>query len=255
MQTKGAGKTALFFNLSYFMLVVIPYYAPGSQGRELEMAIAGWRKHCKSDYHIVVVGETDPNIIANDVSFVYSKRVDDIEGSYRPHLDYVSCLRKVHEVYPEERGMVFAADDNYAVNDFDETWIRKLHYLTDVPFEGAVDGWPIEKFFTRCKLEDLGLPTRNWTTHMPCWFDFDKLMDMFDRYEMDKQSFVLEDMYFNTYHAGDEAELDAPYKFFLSKPEDVVDIEAAMRQRIWICNTVDGWSRELENKLLSYYKL
>lgn len=235
------------------MLVVIPYYAQGSQGRELEMAIAGWRKHCKSDYHIVVVGETDPNVSNDDVTWLYSKRVEDIEGSYRPHLDYVSCFRKVREVFHLEDGMVFAADDNYAVKDFDEAWIRKLRYLTDVPFEGAVDGWPIEKFFTRCKLEDLGLSTRNWTTHLPCWFDFDKLMEMFDRYEMDKQSYVLEDMYFNTYHANDDAELDAPYKFMLAHKSDVLDFDAAIKQRMWVCNTVDGWSEELEKKLMCYY--
>lgn len=238
------------------MLVVIPYFAQGAQGHELEMAVAGWRKHCKSDYHIVVVGEAAPSIDGDDISFVYSKRVDGIEGCYRPHLDYVSCFKKVRELYPEEEGMVFAADDNFAVNDFDEAWIRKLRYLTDYRYAVIPGGgWPLDKYFTACKLEELGLPTRNWTTHIPCWFDFDKLMDMFDRYEMDKQSYVLEDMYFNTYHANDEAELDAPYKYFLTRPDDIIDLDAAMRQRIWICNTVGGWSKELEKKLMCYYNL
>lgn len=235
------------------MLVVIPYYAAGAQGRELELAIKGWRKHCKSDYHIVVVGEEDPAVSDHDVTWLYSKRVEGIEGSYRPHLDYVSCFRKVREVFHWEEGMVFAADDNFAVKDFDEAWIRKLRYLTDVPFEGVADGWPIEKYFTRCKMEDLKLPLRNWTTHLPCWFDFDKLIAMFDRFDMDHESFVLEDMYFNLYHQNDEAELDAPYKFMVARKSDVLDFDAAVKQRMWICNTVDGWSEELERKLMCYY--
>lgn len=236
------------------MLVVIPYYAPGSQGHELKLAIEGWRKHCKSDYHIVIVGETYPNVSGDDVTFVYSKRVDAIDGSYRPHLDYVSCFRKVRELYPNEEGMVFAADDNYAVKDFDEMWIRGLRYLSDRPFGvPEADGWPLDVYFTMCKLQDLGLPQRNWTTHLPCWFDFDKLMEMFDRFEMDKQSYCLEDLYFNLYHGEDYAELDAPYKYFVCKPEDIYDLDAAIEQRMWICNTVEGWSEEMEQKLLSHY--
>jgi len=238
------------------MLVVIPFYAPGQQGHELELAIAGWRKHCKSPYHIVVVGEYAPGIAGDDIEFVFSKRVDDIEGCYRPHLDYVSCFRKVRELYPHEEGMVFAADDNFAVKDFDEAWIRKLRYLTDKPFGvPPVAGWPLDTYFTMCKLQDLGLPQRNWTTHLPCWFDFNKLMDMFDRFEMDKQSYNIEDLYFNLYHGEDEAELDTPYKFFLSQEYDWKDLDAAMKQRMWICNTVEGWSEEMEKKLMCYYNL
>lgn len=236
------------------MLVVIPYYAAGAQGRELELAIKGWRKHCKSPYHIVIVGETAPKVEGDDVEFVFSKRVDSIEGCYRPHLDYVNCFRRVRELYPEEEGMVFAADDNYAVKDFDEAWIRKLRYLSDKPFGvPSADGWPLDVYFTMCKLQDLGLPQRNWTTHLPCWFDFNKLMLMFARFEMDKQSYTLEDLYFNLYHAGDEAELDAPYKFMVAHKSDVLDFDAAVKQRMWICNTVDGWSEELERKLMCYY--
>lgn len=234
------------------MLVFIPYYKKGAQGRELELSVKGWHRHCRSDFRIVVVGEEAPDF-SGGYEFLYSKRVEPVEGSYLPHLDYVSCIRKMRERYPDEEGFVFTADDNYAVKDFDESWIRRLRYLTDIPFEGAVDGWPIEKFFTRCKMQDLGLPLRNWTTHIPCWFDFDKVMAMFDRFDMDHESFVLEDMYFNLYHAGDEAELDAPYKFMLSRKEDVLDLEAAIRQRMWICNAPTGWSVEMEEKLMCHY--
>ena len=152
--------------------------------------------------------------------------------------------------------MVFAADDNFAVKDFDEAWIRNLRYLTDNPFGiPPAAGWPLDTYFTMCKLQDLDLPQRNWTTHLPCWFDFDKLIDMLDRFEMDKQSYNLEDLYFNLYHGNDEAELDAPYKFFLSQENDWMDLDAAMKQRMWICNTVEGWSEEMEKKLMCYYNL
>ena len=39
------------------VLVVIPYLASAAQGRELEFAVAGWRKHFKENFLIVVVGD------------------------------------------------------------------------------------------------------------------------------------------------------------------------------------------------------
>ena len=45
-------------------LVVIPYLASAAQGRELEYAIAGWRRHFKEDFLIVLTGENLPHIRA-----------------------------------------------------------------------------------------------------------------------------------------------------------------------------------------------
>ena len=77
------------------ILVVITYLAKEAQGRELEYAIEGWRRHFKEDYLIVLTGEGLPHFEGEDIAYVESKRVPASDGNYRAHIDYVSCLRKV----------------------------------------------------------------------------------------------------------------------------------------------------------------
>ena len=43
------------------ILLVIPYIN-GGQGNELELALTGWRKYCKSPLRIVVIGDYNPCI-------------------------------------------------------------------------------------------------------------------------------------------------------------------------------------------------
>ena len=72
------------------ILVVIPYLAKEAQGRELELAVTGWRKHFKEPYHIVVVGDHDPIVdTGDDITFIECPRIDPVPGQYLPHLDMV----------------------------------------------------------------------------------------------------------------------------------------------------------------------
>ena len=120
------------------ILVVITYLAKEAQGRELEFAIAGWRKHFKEDYLIVLTGEDLPHFEGDDISYVESPRVPDSEGNYRAHLDYVSCLRKVRKAFPKQDGFILVADDCYAVRDFTLADVKSLKFLP-----GGVDFDPL----------------------------------------------------------------------------------------------------------------
>lgn len=238
------------------MLVVIPYYGASAQGHELELAISGWRKYCQTEYHIVVVGGSFPDIGGEDITFVPLSRVEEQDGCYLPHLDMVNKFRKVYELYPSEEGFVWAVDDNYPIKPFDEKWIKELRYLTDdkmgVPQAG---GWDLDKYFTKCKLEEEHLPTRNWTTHLPCWFDFKQLMSRIKELDMSHNSYVIEDVYFNKYYPEAPAKKSADYNFFLTKEDDYKRLKVAMQHKMWICNTPSGWSIEMEQILREYYNL
>ena len=83
------------------ILVVIPYCSVNAQGKELEYAVAGWRRHFKENYLIVVVGEYHPVCESgDDIVYIESPRVDAVPKMYRQHLDYVSCMRKVWNAFP-----------------------------------------------------------------------------------------------------------------------------------------------------------
>ena len=244
-------------------LVVIPYLASAAQGREIEYAIAGWRKHFKENYLIVLVGEGLPQLDAQDVYCLESPRVAAIEGQWRQHLDYVSCFKKVHEEFPDTDGFIMVADDCFALNDFDISDVKLLKMLEpDFSFrEDSPNGWRRDKMKTKKVLQAASLPTRNFTTHLPQWYDWDKIEALWEKYDMLHSSQVIEDLYYNTYYAD-------RIPFQLQQDTDnlkcgVYDKSAATKERIakapsrkiWITNSPDGWCKELTDVLKKHYNM
>ena len=242
------------------ILIVIPYLASAAQGRELEYAIAGWRKHFKEDYKIVLTGEILPKIPGRDVVRVESKRIAPIQGQYRQHLDYVSCFMKVRKKFPDSDGFIFVADDCYAVNDFDMTEVRLLKMeKAMIDYDPmSPNMWKQDALKTAKVLHDGGYPTRDFTTHLPQWFEWDKIEALWNKYDMLHNSYVIEDLYYNTFER-DRIPLclsDGPnnFKFTVQITRPSAEaIRHAIRTKIWINNNPDGWCPELENALKDHF--
>ena len=242
-------------------LVVIPYLPSAAQGHEIEYAIAGWRKHFKEDYLIVVVGEGLPELDAEDVYCLESKRVDAVEGQYRQHLDYVKCFRAVRDAFPDSDGFIMVADDCYAVNDFDISDVKFLKMLEpDFEFNPqSPNGWRRDKMKTKKALIEAGLPTRNFTTHLPYWFDWDKIEELWEKYDMDHSSQVIEDLYYNTFYRDRnpfqlQSDTDNLKCGVYDTSKECVDrLRKAMSTKIWITNSPKGWCNDLEVLLQLHY--
>lgn len=243
-------------------LVVIPFFAGGAQGRELEYSVAGWRRHFKELYQIIIVGDYHPVVeTGDDITFIECERVPvPSAGNYRPHLDFVKKFRKVREVFPKSDGFIFVADDVYAVNDFD---IHDVKVLKQQGNKLRLAGkpsrpWEFEKQKTIELLTSEGYSIRNFTTHLPVWFEWKKLLDMFDKYDMDNNSYILEDVYFNMYYPDRVAltlNIDFDnFKCGVYRPSPRWEyIERALKNKIWIQNSVEGWTPRLDRFLAAYY--
>ena len=241
------------------ILVVIPYYHAAAQGKELLYAIAGWKRHFKEDHLIVVVGEDLPGIGIEGVVCVESKRVDAIEGQYRQHLDYVSCFKKVREMFPQSKGFIFVADDVYAVNNFDMSDVMFLKQNGDrIEYSvNSTNAWRRDKAKTRILLQKEGYHTRNFTTHLPQYFEWDKLEALWDKYDMLHNSYVMEDLYYNIYY-GDRipfqlCENDNLKRGIYEESFPIDRVRDAFGKKIWIQNSPKGWDFQLESLLSRYY--
>lgn len=242
------------------ILVVIPYCSAGAQGHELEYAVAGWRMHFKENYLIVLAGENHPvTETGDDIICIESERVPPKAGQYRQHLDYVSCFKKVRAAFPNSKGFVFVADDCYAVNDFDMTDIMLLKQKADDMGGNlySANGWQRDKAKTRALLVKEGYPTRNFTTHIPQWFEWDKLEALWEKYDMENESYVFEDLYYNIYfptriplqlHIDHDNFKCGVYR---SNPR-LEYLTRALQKQIWIQNSPEGWIPALE-KVLQYH--
>lgn len=244
------------------ILVVIPYCSEGAQGRELEYAVAGWRKHFKEKYLIVIAGEDAPIAhTGDDIVCVPSERVPERDGQYRQHLDYVSCFRKVREQYPDQEGFVFVADDVYAVNNFDIIDIKVLKQVgANMAYAAnSANAWERDAARTASKLLAEGYPIRNFTTHLPQYFEWDKLAVLWDRFDMDNTSYVFEDLYYNIYFP-DRVPLQLHIDhdnfkcgIYRENPDWNKIRNAFDGGKIWIQNNPRGWSPQLDWMLAEYY--
>ena len=241
--------------------VVIPYYAAGAQGRELEYAVAGWRNHFQEQYHIVVIGDYHPvSDSGSDISYYPCERIAAIPGQYLPHLDMAHKMLTFMDAYPGEKGFIWVADDCYAVNPFDIHDVRMLK-CKDYSMEQYEKSTGIcgedfrkDKLKTRDILLQNQRPARNFTTHLPRWYDAERLRSVLNGFNATRESYVIEDLYYNIFYPD-----RVPLR--LSKEKDNLkygvfnqgvtpaELDAAAKRKIWINNSTTGWGPELETWL------
>ena len=244
-------------------LVVIPYLSKAAQGREIECSVAGWRKHFKEDYLIVLVGDYNPIVeTGDDITFIKCPRVKrPSQGNYWAHIDHVNKFRKVREAYPESEGFIYTCDDIYAVRDFTLADVKRpkvrLREITG-SFHHP-NAWVREDYRTKKILMKHNLPVMNWVCHLPVYYEWDKLLAIYDKYDCDTKSRIVEQLYFNTYFADSDyiiIEEDGPtdYQFkFWNKQASIEELRDSIGKKIWISNAEKGWSPEMEDVLSTYY--
>lgn len=242
------------------VLVVLPYSQTGSQGRELQLALSAWRKFCTFNYHFVVIGEFGESLESLKeefpwVEFITSKKMDKKPDQYNQHLDVIHCFEKVIKKYRTKyTGFIWMVDDNYAIKPFDLEDILTVHYQ-----EPAIIGnknapatyFLHDKWKTRQLLDRENLPHVYYTTHFPCWFDFEKLLEIWANFKMYTQSYVLEDVYFNYFPHPEPVQVDS-IKLDISSFSNLMrDFPLAVHNPHikFINNSVNGWSKELEDRL------
>lgn len=250
-------KSRLLSGLGKEALVVLPYKQSKSQGNEIKIALSGWKKFCRFKYHFIVIGEFDETLKQEFpwVEFIYMPSIPKKEGQYNQHLDVQHSMEAVMQKYGKTYdGFIWMVDDNYAIKPFTISDIKTIHYLSSTFIgrkEQPASFWNHDKWKTGQLLSKEGLEHYNYTTHFPCYFEFDKLKEIWDKFDMRNESYVLEDIYFNYFSHQEPIQVDSirlgiwSKSIFENKFKNAID-----NQNIkFICNSVEGWSVELERGL------
>jgi len=254
------------------VLIVIPYLAEGAQGDELKWCLRGWREHFLNKHLIAVVGDKPGEGIIQgrdyDV-FIPCPRIGEVEGQYLPHLDMVHKFRAVKKELEtnldlkdvERKGFVYCCDDMYAVNDFavEDVLVPKVNNPEMLNEMTPRNSWERDEAKTKKWLKERRYPTRCWICHLPVYFEWDKWEEVVRMLGADKQSYVVEEVYYNTYYSMRPAvclKEANPYRTRVERPDfDVNKFRRFMKERIWVCNSVEGYTPTLEKTLDNYYGL
>ena len=174
---------------------------------------------------------------------------------YNPHIDIQHKMQKIYDLFHfDYRGFIWMVDDNYAIKPFSLKDIMTIHYHQK-SFTGVenlpASCWKHDKWKTRQLVDKEGFSNINYTTHYPCYFEFERLKQLWDKYNMMEESYVLEDIYFNSFKHPDPI-LDSTIRLGIwNKSIFERDFNAAINNPNikFVCNSVEGWSKELEEAL------
>lgn len=238
-------------------LIVLPYKQNRAQGNEIKLTLNGWRKFCQFKYHFIVIGEFDDELKQEFpwVEWIYLQSNPKKPGQYNPHLDIMNKFECVREKYSNEyNGFIYISDDKYAVKPFTLEDIVTIYYL-NTSFTGREDQptsyWNHDKWKTRQLLDREGLPHVNYTTHFPYYMEFDKLKEIMDKYNLLEESYVFDDIYFNYFSHPAPTQVNCIRLGVWSKGDFENKFQDAINNPNikFICNSVDGWSKELEGEI------
>ena len=250
-------KQQLLDDLKKEILIVMPYKQNGSQGNEIRLSLNGWRKFCQFKYHFIVIGEFD-ELLKKEfpwVHFIKCKSIEKKEGQYNPHLDINHKFNIIYKKYGNlYDGFIYMTDDEYAIKPFNLDDITRTYYHAS-NFTGRQDQptsyWNHDKWKTKELLVKENLPTINYTTHYPCYFEFKKFNEIQKKFNMLEESYVFDDIYFN-YFKHTEPILDSKIRLGIwNKKIYEEEFQKAINNPNikFCCNSVEGWSKNLENSL------
>ena len=239
------------------ILVVIPYLASAAQGNELELAVTGWQLFFREPHRIVIVGD-DPGFTGYGIEHIPCPRIGPVPGQYLPHLDHVHKFRTVRRHFPDSEGFIYTCDDIYPTAPFTmEDVVQPKEPVLGFPFKlfdwkhGKIS-WHSDKGKTGELCARQGLPVRNWVCHLPVYYEWDKLLSIYDRYDCDHVSYIVENIYFNMeYPDVSQAVSERLYHDEVKTSHPDIRPVGSVK---WISNANSGWSEELERILQEHYE-
>jgi len=245
------------------ILVIIPYLGEESQGKELKLAVTGWKRFCRFPYQMVIVADKVEPIqeLSSDAFLIEEPRVEEKPGCYRPHLDVMNRIRVARAAFPEQDSFIIAHDDCFAVNDFTLEDIQVLK--TDSAIYANKDAENLyrrDKAITKEILESEGRSYRSFSVHLPMYYESAKYDAIVERFDLFNRSLNIEDLYHNTYNADKHAILlahgDDPYRCWMSNggrnPDEALE---ALSNKKWISCAVSAYSFIIEKLLCRHYNL
>lgn len=238
------------------ILVCIPYLKAGAQGNELELAVAGWKRHFKEDFVLVIVGDDEP-FMEGDDQIIHLPHTCVANGN--PPLDIIQKMLLVINRFPEYQGMVWANDDMYAINNFDLNDVKLLKCIGLLAGDANSSNHFQRNMAKTAKvLKDAGKSLWNYATHLPVYYEFEKLLELIEMHNLEKESHLVGSLYFNTFFPDRiPLKLDITFDNFkcgIYRPNPNMDIvRAAFKNKIWINNSQSGYVPDVMSLISKHY--
>ncbi len=167
-----------------------------AQWEELRYSFRSLQKNFKEKFRIWLVGDKPP-WLSDEVNFISSPR----GKTTNPPIDIVHKMLKVIKNSEISEDFIWMNDDIYFINPVklkDITSLKAIGNLNNI-HRSTNTVFRVNLWKTFDLLKKLHLPTWNYSTHLPFYFNKEKLLKIIKRFSMNKNSFLVTTLYHN-YH-------------------------------------------------------
>lgn len=225
-------------------LVILPYAPKSATGRELETAVRGWHRFFYEYPRIVVVGErckaVDSLVAEHLVEHIERPVSNNPDG---PEREFASLARFVIERFGEEYpGFVKTDDDIYPVNPFSLEHVRTFKWIGSELKGNPRSGNHFQRamFNTQRALIERGLPTVNYCSHAPRYYECSWLRRVLEQFDCEHFPHLIEPLYFNCVvpEVAEKVNVNAPgnpLKYGIYGPVNMDDLNKAIAEGVkWV---------------------
>lgn len=221
-------------------LVILPYIQKRARGNELKLCLNAWKKFCTFEYKFIVIGEFDSNL---EKDFPWIKFIH--FSTKNQHLNVCTIFLNLAKDFGSYEGFIWMFNNYYPIKSFTLSDIKTTHYsskeIPNVP----------NLLKTKTKLLKKDLPVVNYIIHYPMYLEFNKIYKLNTICNITNRNYVIENLYFNYFEHDDPVQINEIRLGIWNNDiykEHFQD--ALINPNIkFICNSVDGWSEELEYEL------
>lgn len=176
----------------YGISVVIPYRADEANGQELRFALRSLEKNFKEPFHIVVIGDKEDWFDEDNILHIPFESKDD-----NPQVNIIEIMKIAIADNRVTSSFVWSNDDIYLLNEISTAHIAIPKALGVFDPEKYNGHYKSNMLHTIALLQAQGLPSVNYGTHTPFFFEKSKLQEMFEKFpEALKGDCLFESLYY-----------------------------------------------------------
>lgn len=231
--------------------VVYPYLKSAAQGEELKLSLRSLEKNFREDFVVVIVGDFEP-WMSKDILVIPSPGTSHKDGD-QP-MDIALKLTKVIEDARIPENFVWMNDDIYFINPVmlaDIQILKSMQDLAQTPRDVS-NPYRVNLWKTYDKLKELGKSLWNYGTHLPFWYNKAKLAELIDKFNLQKESYLISTLYHNYFFPEFRPMMiSAQYdnmKIGLYKPWSQINkplFEKFLKEKKFLNNSQIGYNEEV----------
>lgn len=176
---------------------IIYPYIDEAQWHELKYSLRSLEKNCDFIFKVWIVGDA-PSWLSKEVNVIaLQQRFVD------PACDVASKLKAVIDHPDVGDNFVWMNDDIYFINPvgLEDIQILKVMGLISNRKADATDIWRLNLNRTYQKLVELDKSLWNYSTHLPCYYNKQLLLELFELLNLEEEPYLIATLYHN-YHFG-----------------------------------------------------